>query len=94
MKVRITHLKAPWPEGAKPDDVVELQADAIPAWALGKCVRVGDDVEVTVSPLPVIELEDKKAALLAEAESLGVKVDGRWSEAKLAEAIEKAKAAK
>ena len=28
MKVTITHLKAPWPAGAKPGDVVELNGDA------------------------------------------------------------------
>lgn len=44
MKVRITHMKAPWPSEAKVDQVVEFQVGAIPAWALGKCVPAGDDV--------------------------------------------------
>lgn len=38
MKVKITHLKAPWPAGAKPGDVVEIEGDSVPAWAVGKCV--------------------------------------------------------
>lgn len=42
MKVRITHLKAPWPAGAKVGDVVQFEGKA-PAWALGKFVEAGDD---------------------------------------------------
>ena len=45
MRVQITHLKAPWPVGAKVGDVLELPA--VPAWALGKCRQVGGDVAVT-----------------------------------------------
>lgn len=47
MKLRINFLKAPWPTGAAVGDVVEIDGDTVPGWALGKCVRVGDDVEVT-----------------------------------------------
>lgn len=46
MKARITHLKAPWPLGARVGDVVELQA--VPAWAVGKFEKVGDDEPVTL----------------------------------------------
>lgn len=45
MKLTITHLKAPWPAGAKVGDVVELPD--VPAWALGKCLPAADDAEVT-----------------------------------------------
>lgn len=45
MRLQITHMKAPWPAGAKVGDVLELPA--IPAWALGKCRQVGDDVATT-----------------------------------------------
>lgn len=48
MKARITQLKAPWPEGAKVGDVVELDAAAVPAWAVGKCEPAPADAEVTV----------------------------------------------
>lgn len=37
MKVEVTHLKAAWPEGTRVGDVVDVQGDAIPAWAVGKC---------------------------------------------------------
>lgn len=46
MKARITHLKAPWPLGARVGDVVEF-AD-IPAWAAGKCEQVDDEQPVTL----------------------------------------------
>lgn len=48
MKVTITHLKAPWPVGAKPGDVVELAGSAIPGWAAGKCTPAPDDAKATV----------------------------------------------
>lgn len=35
MKVRITNMKAPWPEGAKLGDIVAFDGPA-PAWAAGK----------------------------------------------------------
>lgn len=46
MKARITHLKAPWPLGAKVGDVVEFVSE--PAWAVGKFEKVGDDEPVTL----------------------------------------------
>lgn len=66
MRLQITHLKAPWPLGAVVGDVLELPE--VPAWALGKCEPVGDDVELTIVPLPVLDDEAKIAAALAEAE--------------------------
>lgn len=48
MKIRIETLKAPWPAAAKIGSVIEIDGDSIPAWALGKCVRVEDDAPVTV----------------------------------------------
>ena len=44
MNVKITHLKAPWPEGAKVGDVVAFEG-AVPAWAVGKCAEVGGDAK-------------------------------------------------
>lgn len=46
MKLTITHLKAPWPEGAKVGDVVEFAG--LPAWAVGKCKPADDEAEVTL----------------------------------------------
>ena len=52
MRLKITHLKAPWPFGAVVGDVIDLPV--MPAWAAGKCVRVGDDVELTIVPVEVV----------------------------------------
>ncbi|MFG6441119.1 hypothetical protein [Roseateles sp. LKC17W] len=53
MKARITNLKAPWPSGALVGAVVEFEAGALPAWAAGKCVPVGDDEEPSLTvPVP------------------------------------------
>ena len=46
MRLQITHMKAPWPAGACVGDVLELPV--VPAWAMGKCVQVGDGVTVTI----------------------------------------------
>jgi len=101
MKVQITHLKAPWPHGGKVGDIVEVGSGqvGIPAWALGKCQPMPDDAKVTVeiaAAEPAVEAEPAATGddLRAQAEALGIKVDGRWSEQRLAEEIEKAKAAK
>jgi len=62
MRVEITHLKAPWPEGAVVGDVLEL--DAVPVWAVGKCKQVGDDVELTI-----VDNSDYKAPGVDEEEA-------------------------
>ena len=49
MRLRITHLKAPWPLGAVAGDVLDLPS--IPAWAAGKCEQVDGDVELTIGVL-------------------------------------------
>lgn len=69
MKVRITHLKAAWPEGAAVGSVVELEGDTIPAWALGKCQPVTGDGEAA-GPQAAIA-----AAVKAATESLQAEVD-------------------
>ena len=62
MKVTVTHLKAPWPAGTVPGHVVDFPGlDAIPAWAVGKCVPAADDAvapaELTTEPVMVPEGE-------------------------------------
>lgn len=55
MKVTITTLKAPWPEGAKVGDVVAFEGP-VPAWAAGKCQPATDDAEVDhVYEPPVVD---------------------------------------
>lgn len=48
MLVQITHLKAPWPEGAQVGDTLDF--DVIPAWAAGKCAPVEGELEFIVNP--------------------------------------------
>lgn len=98
-KHTITHLKAPWPSGAKVGDVIELAS--VPAWALGKCSPADDDAEVTVSLAPVefvanvppAEGEEPagREALEAEAKALGVSFNARTSDETLAARIAEAK---
>lgn len=49
MKYEITHLKAPWPEGAKVGDVFDVGDGQVPAWALGKVRAAAADAKVTVN---------------------------------------------
>ena len=62
MKVTITHLKAPWPAGAKPGDVVELDVAEVPGWALGKCAPAADDAPVTITAEPDAEVPPRESA--------------------------------
>lgn len=67
MKVTVTHLKAPWPQGCAPGDVVELAADHIPAWAVGKCVPAADDAPATHSLVPQLVVNPEQPASTGEA---------------------------
>lgn len=100
MKLTITHLKAPWPQGAVVGSVIELAA--VPAWALGKCVPADDDAKVTAGFLLAEDGSDTVTGdgsgealppidvLRTQAAALGLKVDGRWSRDRLADEIAKA----
>lgn len=78
MKVTITQMKAPWPEGAGVGSVVELPGSTIPAWAAGKCKPAEDDAEAAFTwtppappPAPATPAEkaaaDSNAAILLDA---------------------------
>ena len=60
MKVSVTALKAPWPDGVKVGDVVDLGCDALPAWAIGKCAPAPDDADAAavVEPLAAVAAPD------------------------------------
>ena len=46
MKVLVTFLAAPWPDGTVPGHVVELVGcESIPLWAVGKCEKAPEDAE-------------------------------------------------
>jgi len=64
MKVQITHLKAPWPEGAKVGDVIDVNGDAVPAWAIGKC-RPAPGEEAAPAPAGEQVAQDQAAAIEA-----------------------------
>jgi len=94
MRVQITHLKAPWPAGAVVGDVLDVSE--VRPWALGKCKQVEDGAEFPIitdeSLSAEIAATDAKVSAKAEAEALGIVVDGRWSAARIAEEIAKKQA--
>ena len=59
MKVKVTHLKAPWPAGAGVGDVVEF-AGALPEWAAGKCCVTDDEPTVVT-----VEEDSGESAIVA-----------------------------
>lgn len=75
MKVVVTHLKAPWPAGARLGDVVEV-GDRVPTAFEGKCSPAHEaaDVHHTYTPAErepsVEELRAKLDAALAENAAL------------------------
>lgn len=99
MRVAITHLKAPWPAGAKPGDVVEFKVGSVPAWAIGKCCPAADGAEaahvVDVPPPPIISERAKaeaKAVAEARAAAASAVDDGGDDEAAAALAAANAQA--
>lgn len=93
-KVTITHMKAPWPEGAKVGDVVAFDGE-VPTWAVGKCTPAADDAEaVNVEARSGGGVAPDRAALEAEATALGVRFRRNVSDEMLAALVAEAKAAK
>lgn len=66
-KVKITHLKAPWPRGAMVGDIVQF-AGTMPAWANGKCAPAPDGAEADHVYEPPAPPEDAVARVRQEAE--------------------------
>lgn len=64
MKVRITNMKAPWPKGSGIGAVVSIDAEAVPGWAVGKCVRVEDGASADFVYEPA-EVVDRGAGVVA-----------------------------
>lgn len=104
MKVTVTHLKAPWPAGVSVGHVVDLAAEAVPAWALGKCTPADDDAEAfatleapAAAPALVVnpaasEEDLQAAAALAAAEAQAAEERAAIEAAQAAEAAAKAAA--
>lgn len=59
MLLTITHLKAPWPQGAVVGDVIELPS--VPTWALGKCTAAPAGAVVTIAQ-PVADQPEPQEA--------------------------------
>jgi hypothetical protein len=70
MKARITHLKAPWPAGARVGDVVEFKGEHAPGWAIGKFERADNSAQVTAEFAGTVEVTEhpEVARLRQEAE--------------------------
>lgn len=45
IKVKVTHLLAPWPAGVYLGAIVAFMCAALPAWALGKCEDAPEGAE-------------------------------------------------
>lgn len=63
MKVQVTALKAPWPEGTKIGDRVDMTPHTdggVQPWALGKCTIVADATDAEVEAAQ--KAADEKAA--------------------------------
>lgn len=75
MKVVVTHLKAPWPTGARLGDVVEV-GQGLPGCFAGKCSPAHDAAEAAHTYVPsereptVAELRAKLDVVLAENAAL------------------------
>lgn len=66
MKVTVTQLKAPWPEGTVVGSIVEIDGDAVPEWALNKCAPYTG---------PALSMQEQTdAAVLAATEPLQAKI--------------------
>ena len=85
MKVTVTHLKAPWPQGCVPGDVVDLCADTIPAWAVGKCTPAADDAEAKHSMAPKpdapVEADKPQDGIEAQAAQEKAKIEAKAGKA-------------
>jgi len=62
--------------------------NVVSAWLRAGVLKVEDEV---VEPVSAAVIEDTMEHLRAEAESIGIDVDGRWGEKRLRSEIEKAR---
>ena len=97
MWVRITHLKAPWPDGLGVGDSLDV-GDSLSSAFMGKCVPCDAPAEFITNPDGAGDGgaggDDPRDALRAELEGLGVTPDLRWGLARLQVEVAKAQAAK
>lgn len=76
MFVQITHMKAPWPQGATVGSVVEVDGDSIPAFFVGKCVQAPEGSQAehrfVPQPPPAVRVTAPGAAPAQAAEDLAI----------------------
>jgi hypothetical protein len=91
MKVRITHLKAPWPSGFGVGDVVEIETLS-PAY-LGKCEPVANaEVLLTNPDFQATQPGDDAESMREALTKAGIEPDKRWGLKRLQTELEKVKA--
>jgi hypothetical protein len=95
VKVRITHLKAPWPSGFGVGDVIDV--DAITPALAGKCEPVADAApEFLTNPerteFQATQPSDEREALREALMDRGITPDNRWGIARLQSELAKVKA--
>jgi hypothetical protein len=74
MKVKITALKAPWPEGAGLGSIVEFEGKA-PAWAVGKFVQVEDNADAEFHYEPQLSISgDGSGTVLPSIDAVNLAV--------------------
>ena len=83
IRLKIEAIKAPWPQGAAVGDVVELDAQSVEADPVAEAEAQATEERAAI---------DAKAALVEKAKALGLDIDGRWSEKRLAQEVAKAEA--
>lgn len=74
MKVKVTNVKAPWPEGAEIGSIVSFKGDA-PAWATGKFAAAPDSAKADFNYEPPVVVEgDGLGVALPLAEAINAQV--------------------
>lgn len=74
MKVRITNMKAPWPQGAELGSVVSIDSAKLPAWAVGKCVEVEGNVKAAFAYEPPAISGDGTGAALPSIDAVNAEI--------------------
>lgn len=72
MKVRITNMKAPWPQGSGVGAVVSIDGEVLPGWAGGKCIRIEDGAKADFDYEPATVTGDGTGTALPPIASSGV----------------------
>lgn len=75
MNVRVTALKAPWPEGTQVGSIVAFKGEP-PAWAAGKYGPAPEDAKADFTYDPPEVIEGEQGAALPSIEAINAEVAG------------------